>query len=53
MAATELIHLNHSVIMQDTDLAWLKNPVPFLRRSKFAFNMDILGQLAPRWDAQV
>eukprot|EP00240_Pyramimonas_obovata_P004630 CAMPEP_0118956876 /NCGR_PEP_ID=MMETSP1169-20130426/61807_1 /TAXON_ID=36882 /ORGANISM="Pyramimonas obovata, Strain CCMP722" /LENGTH=414 /DNA_ID=CAMNT_0006904925 /DNA_START=667 /DNA_END=1912 /DNA_ORIENTATION=- len=52
MAVNELIHLNHSAIMQDTDLAWVKDPVPFLRRSKFAFNMDILGQVAPRWDAQ-
>jgi len=52
MGVTELVHLNHSVLMQDSDLVWLKDPLPFLHRSKFSYNMDILGQLAPRWDAQ-
>ncbi|GAB5367551.1 hypothetical protein AAMO2058_001240200 [Amorphochlora amoebiformis] len=50
-AICDLTHAGYNVIVQDADVVWLKSP-KFLLTSKHLWAMDILFQIAPRWDAQ-
>jgi len=42
----------YNVIMQDADVFWVKDPRPYLQALAHEETVDIMCQLAPRWDAQ-
>jgi hypothetical protein len=51
VVANELVQLTpHNVLLQDVDVAWVRDPRPFLRAA--AARRDVLGQHAPFWAAK-
>lgn len=47
----QVVEMGYHALLHDVDIAWLKSPWEPLLHSPRGINMDIQGQLAPRWDA--
>jgi len=50
-AAAEITQMGYNVCIQDADVTWFRNPLWLFAQPSLA-SVDLMFQLAPRWDAQ-